>query len=88
MVMLLKEKKVSQYRGSRQDTNEFKSLLKSREHLEMVEGILHCKVQLKHQPKEVLQLVLPKTLRKRVVLACHDNMGHLGMDRVLLLLQD
>ena len=88
MAMLLKEKKVSQYRGSRQDTNEFKSLLKSREHLEMVEGILHHKVQLKHQPKEVLQLVLPKTLRKRVVLACHDNMGHLGMDRVLLLLQD
>ena len=89
MVMLLKKNKVSQYRGSRQDTNEFKSLLKStRERLEMVEGILHRKVQLKHQPKEVLQLVLLKALRKRVVLACHDNMGYLGMDRVLLLIQD
>ena len=34
------------------------------------------------------QFVLPKPFRKRMVLACHDEMGHLGMDRTLLLLQD
>ena len=33
-------------------------------------------------------MVLPAEFRKRIVLACHDEMGHMGMDRVLLLLQD
>ena len=88
MVTLVKEKKLKQYRGNQQDSNEFKLLLKSREHQQLIEGILHRKVQLKHQPKEVFQLVLPKSLRKRMMLACHDDMGHMGMDRVLLLLQD
>ena len=33
-------------------------------------------------------MVLPAEFRKRIVLACHNEMGHMGMDRVLLLLQD
>ena len=45
-------------------------------------------MQLKHHQEEIKQLVLPKQFRRRVVLACHDEMGHLGMDRTLLLLQD
>ena len=87
-VDLLKRNQLLHYRNNRQDTNEFKSLMKSRHHLKLIEGILYRNVQLKHQPKEVRQLVLPKPLRKRMVLACHDEMGHMGMDRVLLLLQD
>ena len=87
-VDLLKRNQLLHYRNNRQDTNEFKSLMKSRHHLKLIEGILYRNVQLKHQPKEVQQLVLPKPLRKRMVLACHDEMGHMGMDRVLLLLQD
>ena len=87
-VDLLKKNQLLHYRNNRQDTNEFKSLMKSRHHLKLIEGILHRNVQLKHQPKVVWQLVLPKPLRKRMVLACHDEMGHMGMDWVLLLLQD
>ena len=37
---------------------------------------------------EMNQMILPPAFRKRIVLACHDEMGHMGMDRVLLLLQD
>ena len=88
VVDLLKRNQLLHYRNNRQDTNEFKSLMKSRHHLKLIEGIFYWNVQLKHQPKEVRQLVLPKPLRKRMVLACHDEMGHMGMDRVLLLLQD
>ena len=45
-------------------------------------------MQLKNHPIEVNQFVLPAPYRKCMVLACHDKMGHLGMDRTLLLLQD
>ena len=40
--------------------------------------------------KEVvyLQFVLPKTYRKKTVIACHDEFGHLGMDKTLVLLQE
>ena len=74
---------LTHYKNDRNDTNEFKSLVKSRKHLRWIEGILHRKVQLKHQPKEVQQLVLPKTLRKRMVLACHDDIDHMGMNRAI-----
>ena len=45
-------------------------------------------VQLKHQVKPVDQLVLPARYWKKMVLACHDELGHLGMDWTLLILQD
>ena len=54
----------------------------------MICGILHRTVQLKHQIQPVNQLILPARYRKRMVLACHDELGHLGMDRTLLILQD
>ena len=84
VVDLLKMNQLIHYRNNRQDTNEFKSLMKSKHHLKLIEGILYQTVQLKHQPKEVQQLVLPKPIWKRMVLACHDKMGHMGMDQVLL----
>ena len=40
-IILIKEKKLKQYRGSQQDSDEFKLLLKFREHLQLVEEILH-----------------------------------------------
>ena len=35
-----------------------------------------------------LQLVLPPSHRTKAITRCHDQVGHLGQDRVLLLLQD
>ena len=49
---------------------------------------MHRTVQLKHQVRPVDQLILPMRYQKRMVLACHDELGHLGMDRTLLILQD
>ena len=54
----------------------------------MVETLLHRKVQLKNHLVEVNQFVLSTHYQKCLVLACHDEMSHLGMDRTLLLLQD
>ena len=35
-----------------------------------------------------LQFVLPVSYRKKTVIACHDQFGHLGMDKTLVLLQE
>ena len=87
-VELVERNELHDYKNQRQDPKELRALLRSRSYLTLIEGILHRTVQLGHQPKQVQQVVLPRKLRKRLVLACHDEMGHLGMDRVLLLLQD
>ena len=65
VVDLLKTNQLLHYRNNRQDTNEFKSLMKSRHHLKLIEGVLHQNVQLKHQPKEVRQLVFTKTIEEK-----------------------
>ena len=85
---LLETNSLFEYRGSHTQDSELQNYLKNRRNLLLIEGLLHRKVQLKHQQVEVNQFVLPPRFRKRVVLACHDEMGHLGMDCTLLLLQD
>ena len=49
---------------------------------------MHQKVTLKSHPEPVAQFVLPKRFIHKVILACHDNNGHLGMERTLGLLQE
>ena len=62
--------------------------MKLRKYLVLEGGLLFRTVQLKHQVHPIDQLILPYKFRKRMVLACHDEMGHLEMDRTLLVLQD
>ena len=88
IMRLLKAKEFNDYKCKKNDPIHLKTLMRFRQYLSLRDGILHRSVQLKHQPKEVQQVILPAVLRKRLVMACHDEMGHLGMDRVLLLLQD
>ena len=88
VINLLETDTLFEFRSGRDDAPELQNYLKIRKSLVLVQGLLHRKVQLKHHPTEIHQFVLPFPFRKRVVLACHDEMGHLGMDRTLLLLQD
>ena len=76
------------YRGTRNEDSEVQNYLKIRKSLCIVETLLHRKVQLKSHLVEVNQFMLPAPYRKQMVLACHDEMGHRGIDRTLLLLQD
>ena len=43
---------------------------------------------LKNHPEPVAQFVLPKRFVHKVILTCHDDNGHLGMERTLGLLQE
>ena len=50
--------------------------------------MLYQKVKLKNHQGPVSQFVLPKSFICKVILACHDDSGHLGMERTLELLQE
>ena len=72
----------------RNEDPELQNYFKTRKSLCIVETLLDRKVQLKNHSVEMNQFVLPAPHRKHTVLACHDEMGYLGMDRTLLLLLD
>ena len=52
------------------------------------DGLLYRKANLKNHQELVVQFVLPKKFVHKVILACHDDNGHLGMERTLRLLQE
>ena len=63
-------------------------LLKYRKDLFLKNGLLYQKVMFKNHSGPKSQFVLPKTFVCKVILACHDDNGHLGMERTLGLLQE
>ena len=50
--------------------------------------LLYQSVSLKNHPEPISQFVLPKNFVCKVILAYHDDNGHLGMERILGLLQE
>ena len=63
-------------------------LLKYRKDLFLKNGLLYWKLMLKNHSEQISQFVLPKNFICKVILACHDDNGHLGMERTLGLLQE
>ena len=57
----------------------------------MRDGILYCKNEIKevyHPNRNTVQLVPPGSYRKQALESCHDDFGHLGMERTIDLLKD
>ena len=88
ILTMMEKGQLEKYRPKMEDSEEIRNYLKFQKYLLKIDGILHRTVQLKHQVHPVNQLVLPYRFRKRMVLACHDELGHLGMDRTLAILQN
>ena len=88
VIDLIEKDELRKYHVWKNDNYEFRNYMKLRKYLVLEGGLLFRTVQLKHQVKPIDQLVIPYKFRKRMVLACHDEMGHLGMDHTLLVLQD
>ena len=80
IVDLMEKDKLMKYKPKREDGEVMRNYLKLRKYLFLINGLLHRTVQLKHQVKLVDQLILPVRYWKRMVLACHNELGHLGMD--------
>ena len=67
--------------------SDLKDFLRIRKHFKLKQGILYRKSQVTND-RARLQLVLPISYRQKAMAGCHDQIGHLGQDRVLELLRD
>ena len=66
--------------------SELKAIIRIKKQFMLKQRVLYRKSQVDTRTK--LQLVLPQSYRQRAIEGCHDQVGHLGQDRVLDLLRD
>ena len=66
--------------------SELKALIRNRKQLLLKQGVLYKRSKVDKRTKHLL--VVPQTYRQRAIEGCHDQVGHLGQDRVLDLLRD
>ena len=79
------------HKGINTDSLEIKQFLKERGKLLLRNGILYHKNDTKETEcpyRNTMQLILPITLRMQDLRGCHDDLGHLGIERTLNLLRD
>ena len=88
MTQLLKTNRLNKYVAPETDSSGIWVLLKYRKNLFIKNGLLHQRVTLKNHLEPITQFVLPKRFICNVILTCHDDNGHLGMERTLGLLQE
>ena len=81
IVKLMKAKWLPQYKAKEDDTSGMRVLLKYRQDLSLKNGLVYQKVQLKNHQLSIQQFVLLEPFCKQVILACHDDFGHLGMEK-------
>ena len=87
VLRLLLGNKHLQYKVEKMDEAGSKVLLCFRVNLHLLNGLLYRKWIYKEEIT-YLQFVLPISFHKRTVMAFHDQFGHLGMDKTLVLLQE
>ena len=88
MIRLLKSNKLKKYVAREIDSSGIQVLLKYRKDLFLKKGLLYQRVVLKNHSEPISQFVLPKNFVCKVILACHDDNGQLGMERTSGLLQE
>ena len=66
--------------------SEMKALIRNRTQLTLKHGVLYKRSRVNARTKHLL--VVPQSYRQRAMEGCHDQVGHLGQDRVLDLLRD
>ena len=88
IIQLLKSDKLKSYVAKELDSSGMCVLMKYQKYLFLKNGLLYQRVLLKNHQEPIIQFVLPHNFVCKVILACHDDNGHLGMERTLGLLQE
>ena len=88
IIQLLKCGKLKNDVAREIDLSEIHVLLKYHKDLLLKNGLLYQNVLLKNHSEPISPFVLPKSFVHKVILACHDDNGYLGMERTLGLLQE
>ena len=85
---LLPNGNLSTYSCQKTDPDDMKCMLRLRKEFFLSNELLYRKAFFKNTKKTVNQFVMPRQFQKRTVLVCHEDYGHLRMDRLLILLQE
>ena len=67
--------------------SDLKALIQIKKQLVLKQGVLYRRTTQANR-RTRFQLVLPPSFRTKVIEGCHDQVGHLGQERVLELLRD
>ena len=68
-----------------------KQFIRQQKKLHIRDGILYSKNEIQevhHADRNTMQLVLPGSYRKQALQGCHDDLGHLRIERTIDLLRD
>ena len=88
VIELLRKNSLTTYSCKKTDPDNMKCMLRLRKDFFLSNELLYRKAFFKNTNKTVNQFVMPRQFQKRTVVVCHEDYGHLGMDRVLVLLQE
>ena len=70
------------------DDGELRTMLQHRQHYVVKNKLLYKEIQSLQREASSLQFVLPQKFRKQAITACHNDVGHLGVEMSLDLLKD
>ena len=80
---LLKSNRLNTYMTQEMDSPAIQIMLRCKKDLILRNGLLYWRTNLKNHLEPVVQFVLPKGFICKVILACHDDNGHLGTEQTL-----
>ena len=81
----IKQKTIGKLKIKMEMPSKLKALIRNRKQLLLKQGVLYKKSQVNTRTKH--PLVVPQAYRQRAIEGCHDQVGHLGQERVLDLLR-
>ena len=76
IIQPLESNQLSTYKAQEIDSSAVRVLF----YLMLKNGLLYRRASLKNHQELVVQFVLPKKFVCKVILACHDDNGHLGIE--------
>ena len=86
IIQAIQNKTLDTIKFNQDMSSDLKAFLRIRKQFKLKQGILYRKSQVNDKAR--LQLVLPPSHTPKAMAGCHDQVGHLGQDRVLELLRD
>ena len=84
IIKMYKAKELQYQNGKETDNQERRQFLKQRSKLFLGNRILYHKndtQEIDCPDRNTMQLVLPKSFRTEALKGCHDDLGHLGVER-------
>ena len=91
IIWMLKAKELQNQKGKDTDSQEMRQFIRQQSKVFLRNGILYHKNEIQevdHPDRNTMQLVLPKSFRTQSLQVCHDDLGHLRIERTIDLLGD